>query len=111
LSLPTYSDATSCTANENYLNVCKPLYQLASHIYLSGDVGAYAAVAAKISTRRRALVATARQRENKIVKRQIKPILPLGLPTKAKTIIDNKGTRQENTIPRIFVVVSIRFQL
>jgi hypothetical protein len=45
------------------------------------------------------------------VKRQIKPILPLGLSTKAKTIIDNKGTRQENTITRIFLVVSIRFQL
>jgi hypothetical protein len=57
------------------------------------------------------LVATARQRENKIEKRQTRPTLALGLPTKSKATMDNKDARQENTVPRIFVTLLIGPQL
>jgi hypothetical protein len=65
----------------------------------------YAAVAAKISTRR-ALVATARQTVNKIVKAQTSPSLASALLTKDRTTIDTKGAMDEKTVPRRFVTAS-----
>jgi hypothetical protein len=66
----------------------------------------YAAVAAKISTRR-AFVAMARQPENRKVKAQTSPSLALALLTKESTIIDIKGANEENIVPSMFVNVSI----
>jgi hypothetical protein len=65
----------------------------------------YAAVAAKISTRR-AFVATAREHENSMVKAQTRPSLAFGLTTNERTTMDNKGAKEEKTVPSTFVTVS-----
>jgi hypothetical protein len=66
----------------------------------------YAAVAAKISTLR-ALVAIAREKQNKAVNAQTKPNLALPLTTNERTTIDTNGANEEKTVPRIFVTASM----
>ena len=65
----------------------------------------YAAVAAKISTRR-AFVAIARHPANKKVNTQTTPSLIFKLVINDRTMIEIKGANDENIVPSTLVTVS-----